>query len=222
MTDALVLYGVRCVRQGRLWELDPAASAGCGDAACRPRVVAGARQDASNLSTAGEGLWPAGPELPAALRPAGLQAQVRQWRAGGQFTNAVKLVLPDVSVTLPDYISVARVDPDSRGVRFGLRTAAQINSYGGGRASSYIDLLPHGLAGPAAQPAACGRCGTERARQETPRSRRSRSARRGRHRVHQSAGHGPVARNPTFMRSAVRLECRRRRRVRASGRHRHS
>src|SRR5688572_21892725 len=39
-----------------------------------------------------------------------------------EFEEAIDLALPDVAVALPDYVSVARVDPDRRGVRFGLRT----------------------------------------------------------------------------------------------------
>jgi tetratricopeptide (TPR) repeat protein len=58
-----------------------------------------------------------------------------------EFTEPVSLLLPDVAVALPDYISVARVDPDSRGVRFGLRTALNINHMEAGE-RLFLDLMP--------------------------------------------------------------------------------
>ena len=39
------------------------------------------------------------------------------------FADPVKMQMPDVAVALPDYVSIGRADPDSRGVRFGLKTA---------------------------------------------------------------------------------------------------
>lgn len=58
-----------------------------------------------------------------------------------EFEEPIKLLLPDVSVALPEYISVARVDPDSRGVRFGLRTALNINHMEAAE-KLFIDLMP--------------------------------------------------------------------------------
>jgi hypothetical protein len=58
-----------------------------------------------------------------------------------EFTEPIKLLLPDVSVALPEYISVARVDPDSRGVRFGLRTALNINHMEAAE-KLFVDLMP--------------------------------------------------------------------------------
>ena len=57
------------------------------------------------------------------------------------FTEPMALTLPDVAVALPDYLSVARVDPDGRGVRFGLRTALNINHIEAGE-KLFIDLMP--------------------------------------------------------------------------------
>lgn len=58
-----------------------------------------------------------------------------------EFSEPIALLLPDVAVALPTYISVARVDPDGRGVRFGLRTAFNINHMEAGE-KLFIDLMP--------------------------------------------------------------------------------
>lgn len=58
-----------------------------------------------------------------------------------EFAEPISLLLPDVSVALPDYVSVARVDPDNRGVRFGLRTALNVNQMPAAE-RLFIDLLP--------------------------------------------------------------------------------
>lgn len=58
-----------------------------------------------------------------------------------EFTESIALTLPDVAVALPNYLSVARVDPDGRGVRFGLRTALNINHIEAGE-KLFIDLMP--------------------------------------------------------------------------------
>jgi len=58
-----------------------------------------------------------------------------------EFTDPIALVLPDAAVALPNYISVARVDPDARGVRFGLRTTLNINHIEAGE-KLFIDLMP--------------------------------------------------------------------------------
>lgn len=57
------------------------------------------------------------------------------------FDEPVSLVLPDVGVTMPDYLSVARVDPDGRGLRIGLRAAFNYNSTPAGE-KLFIDLMP--------------------------------------------------------------------------------
>ena len=44
------------------------------------------------------------------------------------FTSPVQLPLPDVSAVLPAYLSAGRMDPDNKGLRFGLRTAVTIHS----------------------------------------------------------------------------------------------
>ena len=58
-----------------------------------------------------------------------------------QFDDPVDIVLPDVGAVMPDYLSVARVDPDGRGLRMGLRSAFSFNRTEAGE-RLYIDLLP--------------------------------------------------------------------------------
>lgn len=58
-----------------------------------------------------------------------------------EFPEPIELLLNDVAVALPNYISVARVDPDGRGVRFGLRTALNINHMEAGE-KLFVDLMP--------------------------------------------------------------------------------
>ena len=58
-----------------------------------------------------------------------------------EFDEKVSIILPDVGVTVPDYLSVARIDPDGRGLRMGLRTAYNFNRIEAGE-QLYIDLLP--------------------------------------------------------------------------------
>lgn len=58
-----------------------------------------------------------------------------------EFAEPISLLLPDVAIALPDYVSVARVDPDGKGVRFGLRTALNVNHMEAAE-KLFIDLLP--------------------------------------------------------------------------------
>jgi len=58
-----------------------------------------------------------------------------------EFDDPVALTLPDVPLTLPDYVSIARVDPDRRGIRFALRTSLNFNHIEAGE-RLFIDLLP--------------------------------------------------------------------------------
>ena len=58
-----------------------------------------------------------------------------------EFTEKVSVLLPDVGLTMPDYFSVARADPDQRGLRFGLRSAYSFNRIEAGE-KLFIDLLP--------------------------------------------------------------------------------
>lgn len=58
-----------------------------------------------------------------------------------EFDEKVALVLPDMALAMPDYLSVARVDPDGRGLRFGLRSTFTFNRIEAGE-KLFIDLLP--------------------------------------------------------------------------------
>ncbi len=57
------------------------------------------------------------------------------------FPDPISMPLPDVAVTLPQYLTVGRVDPDGRGVRFGLRRPVKVHSMEAGE-RLFIDLLP--------------------------------------------------------------------------------
>lgn len=58
-----------------------------------------------------------------------------------EFNEQISVILPDVGTTMPDYLSVARVDPDGRGLRMGLRKAFNFNRIEAGE-KLFIDLLP--------------------------------------------------------------------------------
>lgn len=62
------------------------------------------------------------------------------------FSSPVDLTVPDMAATLPQYFSVGRVDPDRKGVRFGLSTNVTIHSMEAGE-KLFIDLLPAGWQG---------------------------------------------------------------------------
>lgn len=62
------------------------------------------------------------------------------------FDAPVQITLPDVGQVLPDYVTVARTDPDSRGIRIGLRAAVNVNKLEAGE-RLFIDLLPPGWQG---------------------------------------------------------------------------
>lgn len=57
------------------------------------------------------------------------------------FTEPVSMPLPDVGATLPEYLTIGRVDPDGKGVRFGLRTPVKVHSMEAGE-RLFIDLMP--------------------------------------------------------------------------------
>ncbi|UJW86614.1 tetratricopeptide repeat protein [Devosia sp. SL43] len=115
-----------------------------------------------------------------------------------EFVDQVSIILPDVSSTMPDYLSVARVDPDGRGLRIGLRTAFSFNRIEAGE-KLFIDLLPTSWQGmPPALPQAIIDELAERARVAAIRAEQERKA----------AGVADldpkatirVGRNPTFLR----------------------
>ncbi|MGV8854057.1 MAG: tetratricopeptide repeat protein [Devosia sp.] len=64
-----------------------------------------------------------------------------------EFADQIAVILPDVGVVMPDYLSVARVDLDGHGLRMGLRSAYSFNRTEAGE-KLYIDLLPPDWQGP--------------------------------------------------------------------------
>ena len=64
-----------------------------------------------------------------------------------QFDEAVSVVMPDVGAALPDYVSAARIDPDGRGLRIGLRRPLNFNRIDAGE-KLFIDLMPDNWQGP--------------------------------------------------------------------------
>lgn len=58
-----------------------------------------------------------------------------------EFDQPISVLLPDIALAMPEYATIARVDPDQRGIRIGLRTTFNINRMDAGE-KLYIDLLP--------------------------------------------------------------------------------
>jgi len=58
-----------------------------------------------------------------------------------EFDSPITIALPDIAVLMPNYATVARVDPDGKGIRIGLRTGFNLNRLEAGE-KLYIDLLP--------------------------------------------------------------------------------
>ncbi|KKB79890.1 hypothetical protein VW35_05255 [Devosia soli] len=58
-----------------------------------------------------------------------------------EFAEPVSMVLPDVTATMPEYLSVARLDPSGKGLRIALRTTFNFNRTEAGT-RLFIDLLP--------------------------------------------------------------------------------
>lgn len=57
------------------------------------------------------------------------------------FEEPVDLILPDVSGALPQFISISRIDPDRKGIRFGLKQEIRLNKLEAGE-QLYLDFLP--------------------------------------------------------------------------------
>ncbi|HTO28309.1 MAG TPA: hypothetical protein VL017_06930, partial [Devosia sp.] len=115
-----------------------------------------------------------------------------------EFGEQVSIILPDVGTTMAPYLSVARVDPDGRGLRLGLREAFNFNRIEAGE-KLFIDLLPETWQGmPPALPQDIIDELAERARQAAIIAERERKAA-------EVVDLDPkasirVGRNPTFMR----------------------
>lgn len=115
-----------------------------------------------------------------------------------EFEEQVSVILPDVGTTMPDYLSVARVDPDGRGLRMGLRSGFNFNRIEAGE-KLFIDLLPPTWQGmPPALPQEVVDELAERARLAAIRAERDRKA-AGIEEFNPQAT-VRIGRNPTFMR----------------------
>ena len=114
------------------------------------------------------------------------------------FTDPVSMPMPDMSATLPDYLTIGRVDPDGRGVRFGLRSAVTIHSMEAGE-RLFIDLMPAGWQGlPPSLPPETVALLTERAKNAAIEAEQKRKA--GMAKALNPTATLRVGRNPTFMR----------------------
>ncbi len=58
-----------------------------------------------------------------------------------EFEDQLDVTLPDISGALPEFVVISRIDPDRRGLRFGLKTNVTINRIEAGE-RLYIDFLP--------------------------------------------------------------------------------
>ncbi len=115
-----------------------------------------------------------------------------------EFDEPISVILPDVSAVMPQYLSVARVDPDGRGLRIGLRSAFSFNRIEAGE-QLYIDLLPPGWQGqPPALPQEVIAELAERARLAAIRAEQERKA-AGVLELNPQAT-VRIGRNPTFLR----------------------
>ncbi len=63
-----------------------------------------------------------------------------------EFADPISIPLPDISSAMPNYATIARTDPDNRGIRVGLRSPVTVNQMQAGE-QLYIDLLPAGWQG---------------------------------------------------------------------------
>jgi hypothetical protein len=94
-----------------------------------------------------------------------------------QFEEQVDLVLPDVGTTMPNYLSVARLDPDRRGLRVGLKNTFNFNRIEAGE-KLFVDLMPSNWQGmPPALPQEIVDELAERARQAAIKAEQQRKAR---------------------------------------------
>ena len=114
------------------------------------------------------------------------------------FAEPVSMTLPDLLATAPAYLTIGRVDPDGKGVRFGLRTAFNIHSMEAGE-KLFIDMMPEGWQGlpPSLPPAIVAQL-TERAKNAAVEAEQKHKAEEAKALNPQATLH--VGRNPTFMR----------------------
>jgi hypothetical protein len=94
-----------------------------------------------------------------------------------EFAEPVDILLPDVSVTMPNYLSMARIDPDGRGLRLALKSGFNFNRIEAGE-KLFVDLMPTTWQGmPPALPQEIIDELAERAKQAAIKAERDRKAR---------------------------------------------
>ena len=115
-----------------------------------------------------------------------------------EFDRPISALLPDIALTIPDYATIARVDPDGRGIRIGLRSTFNINRMDAGE-SLYIDLLPPNWVGlPPSLPPEVITALAERTKKLAEEAEQQRRAEEAKH--VKPVGTVRVGRNPTFLR----------------------
>ena len=93
-----------------------------------------------------------------------------------EFEEPVDILLPDVAVTMPNYLSMARIDPDGRGLRLALKSGFNFNRIEAGE-KLFVDLMPTTWQGmPPALPQDIIDELAERARQAAIKAERDRKA----------------------------------------------
>lgn len=117
------------------------------------------------------------------------------------FDEPVATQLPDIGAILPSYVTIGRIDPDARGVRFGMRQPFTVHSMEAAE-QLFIDLLPATWQGlPPSLPQSVIAALAERARNAAIVAEQKRKA-------DEARALGPVAsvrvgKNPTFVRLEV-------------------
>ena len=114
------------------------------------------------------------------------------------FDSPVDFTVPDIAAQLGDYVTVGRVDPDGRGIRFGLRSPFTVDHIEAGE-QLFIDLLPPNWQGlPPALPREVIANLADRAKQAAILADQKRKAEQAR--LSHALADVRVGRNPTFMR----------------------
>jgi tetratricopeptide (TPR) repeat protein len=115
-----------------------------------------------------------------------------------EFDQPVDFTLPDISAALPDYVTIARVDPDRKGLRLGLRAAFTVNHLEAGE-QLFVDLMPTTWQGlPPGLPADVVANLTERAKKAALLAEQQR--RQAAAKIGNPTAEVHIGRNPTFMR----------------------
>jgi hypothetical protein len=117
------------------------------------------------------------------------------------FNGPVSATMPDMYATLPQYLTIGRLDPDGKGVRFGLAGTVSVHSMEAGE-KLFVDMLPTTWQGlpPALPPAVVAEL-TQRAKDAAMLAEQKR-------RADEAKALNPkatlrVGRNPTFVRVQV-------------------